>query len=127
MFNDLLFHIIASGCYDPSLFSHACKVTSPPHSGASNTYFWYFHNCDSVLWVDILKYFGVNLPLSEDNFILLTNEYCTKSVNFMLELEEYKIIRRNDGLLLEAWIIENKIKCKSLDLFGNTYIIINPK
>ena len=30
---DPLFHIIASGCYDPSLFSHVCKVTSPPHSG----------------------------------------------------------------------------------------------
>ena len=83
-----------------------------------------------MLWVDILKYFGLNLPLSEDNFILLTNEtyeYCTKFVNFMLELEEYKFIKRNDGILLEAWIIENKIKCKLLDLFGNTYIIINPK
>ena len=83
-----------------------------------------------MLWVDILKYFGVNLPLSEDNFVLLTNEtyeYCNIFVNFMLELEEYKFIRRNDGILLEAWIIENKIKCKLLDLFRNTYIIINFK
>ena len=77
-----------------------------------------------MFWVDVLGFYGLNLPLDEDNFILLTietYEYCNKFVKFMVfELEAYKFIRGNNSHLLEAWIIDNKMEYKLLDVFGST-------
>ena len=97
----------------------------PPEIEISDVLFWDYTNCDSVVWLDALKFFHLNPPERKNGFNLVNWELfneCKKFVDYMLkDLKDSKLIK-DDSSLLELWIILENVECKILTpLFGETY------
>ena len=103
-------------------------ASSPPQVGKSDTQFWTYVDSAHLLWLEAIKFFGFDCPSIHDDFMLvdeLQYNECKKFSEFLVEhLNDLTLVRKC-SCLLDAWILANNIECRVLNLFGNTYLLIN--
>ena len=121
LFDDILVSIWASGCESGELISKYHTSISPPDSDEPEGFFWHGNNCDSAIWLESLKLFGLECPLVEGGFLLVNeklNEACQRFVTYMLDQFEF----------VQAWLIAENINCRFINnLFGKSYLMLKTK
>ena len=128
VFDDQFLALLASGCRDPGLHSmRIAMASSPPHSGTTDTHHWTYANCDNLLWLSAVNFFGLDCPYINGEFILVNDELYESSHKFsdlLFENFEHVSLVKGNNSLLTAWVLVEKIRCQVLELFDNPYILI---
>ena len=116
--NDKFLALWASGCEEPESHHLVSSIaSSPPHTGANNTHFWTYLNCDIIVWLVALKFFSIECPCTSGEYILLNEELYKESATFsksiMDTFHSVRIVKR-EASLIEAWVLVENIKCQVL-------------
>ena len=131
LFDDILDSIWASGCESGELISKYHTSISPPDSDEPEGFFWHGNNCDSAIWLESLKFFGLECPLVEGGFLLVNeklNEACQRFVTYMLDQFEFVKIIAKDNSLIQIWLIAENMNCRFINnLFGKSYLMLKTK
>ena len=131
LFDNALVSIWASGCDDRDMISKYHTSLSPLDSDDPGDCFCHGNNCDSVVWLESLKFYGLECPIVKGGFILVNQksyETCQKFVIHMLDEFEFDKLMVQENDLLQAWLIFENISCRSIkDLFGKSYLVLKPE
>ena len=102
-------------------------ASSPPQT-VSDTKFWTYVDSAHIMWLETIKIFGSSCPSIKNKFMLvdeLQYDVCKKFSQFLFEHFKDSTLVKKCSYLLDAWILLNNIECQVLNLFGNTYLVIN--
>ena len=104
LMDDKLLGFLASGCDEPEVCCLPIRLaSSPPHTGASDTHHWTYANYDHRLWLDAVKFFGLDCPSHCDEFVLVSHELYTEFRKFsdvMVEIFDYvRLVKRSSCLI----------------------------
>ena len=99
-----------------------------PLKTVSDTKFWTYLASAHIMWLETIKFFGSSCQSIKNEFMLideLHNDVCKKFSQFLVEHFKDLTLVKKCSYLLDAWKLLNNIECQVLNLFGNTYLVIN--